>query len=170
MPRPTTKEALLDAAASEYATLTRALSDFPAEHRDDIAWQAPIEDQSRNPRDVVAHLHAWHLMTMGWCRSGEAGGTPQVPGPGRTWRDTPAINAEIWERFAATPYAVAADLLDASQKEIVELIAIHTQEQLFDRNVYPWTRSTTLGAYFVSATSSHYRWGVKTLAAIRRHA
>ena len=170
MPRPTTKEALLDAAASEYATLTRTLSDFPAEHRDDIAWQAPIEDQSRNPRDVVAHLHAWHLMTMDWCRSGEAGGSPQVPGPGRTWRDTPAINAEIWKRFAATPYAVAADLLDASHHEIVELIADHTQEQLFDRNVYPWTRSTTLGAYFVSATSSHYRWGVKTLAAIRRHA
>jgi hypothetical protein len=170
MPRPTTREALLEAAASEYATLMRALSDFPADHRENIAWQAPIEDQSRNPRDVVAHLHAWHLMTMDWCRSGETGGTPQVPGPGRTWRDTPAINAEIWDQFAATPYTDAVDLLDASHHEIVGLIAEHTQEQLFDRGVYPWTKSTSLGAYFVSATSSHYQWGVKTLKAIRRHA
>lgn len=169
MSRPTTREALLEAAASEYAALKGALSDFPAEHSEDIAWQAPIGDQSRNPRDVVAHLHAWHLMTTAWCRSGDVGETPQVPGPGRTWRDTPAINAEIWDRFAATPYSVAVDLLDSSHREIVGLITEHTQEQLFDRGVYPWTKSSVLGAYFVSATSSHYRWGVKTQKAIRRH-
>jgi hypothetical protein len=170
MPRPTTSEALLEAAASGYATLARALSDFPADLREDIAWQSPIEDQSRNPRDVVAHLHAWHLMTMDWCRTGETGGAPQVPGPGRTWRDTPAINAEIWARFAATPYAGALRLLEASHGEIVGLIAQHTQEQLFGKGVYAWTKSTTLGAYFVSATSSHYDWGIKTLRAIRRSA
>jgi len=169
MPRPSTKDGLLAAAASEYDRLLRALSDFPPGLREDIAWQAPIEDQSRNPRDVVAHLHAWHLMAMDWCRTGDAGGTPQVPGPGRTWRDTPAINAEIWERFAATPYSDAVDLLDGSHSEIVELIAEHTQEQLFDRGTYAWTKSTTLGAYFVSATSSHYLWAIKTLKAIRRH-
>ena len=167
MPRPVTREALLEAAESEYATLKQALAGFPAEHRADIGWQAPIDDRSRNPRDVVAHVHAWHLMTTDWCRSGDTGGTPQVPGPGRTWRDTPAINAEIWDRFAATPYAVAVDLLDSSHDEIVGLITEHTQDQLFDKGVCPWTKSTVLGAYFVSATSSHYRWGVKTLRAIR---
>ena len=88
---------------------------------------ATIDDQSRNLRDVVAHLHAWQLMTMDWCRIGDEGGTPHVPGLGRTWRDTPAINAKILQQFAAT-----------------------------------------LGAYFVSATSSHYAWGAKTLKAIRR--
>ena len=170
MPRPTTRDALLEAAAAGYATLTRGLSEFPAARREDITWAAPIEDQCRNPRDVVAHLHVWQLMAMSWCRLGESGGKPEVPGPGRTWRDTPAINAEIWERFAATGYAEGVDLLDASHHEILGLIADHTQEQLFDRGVYPWTKSTTLGAYFVSATSSHYLWGLKTVKAIRRHA
>ena len=66
MPRPTDRGALLAAAASAYAALTSTLSDFPEALRDDTAFQAPIEDQSRNPRDVVAHLHAWQLMTLDW--------------------------------------------------------------------------------------------------------
>lgn len=170
MPRPTTRTDLLDAAASEYERLTRALADFPAERRRDISWSARIEDQSRNPRDVVAHLHAWHLLALDWCRTAEAGRTPQVPAPGRTWRETPLLNSEIWERYAAVPYDEAAALLDASHREVVGLIAEHTQDQLFDRGVYAWTGSTTLGAYLVSSTSSHYVWGVKTLKAIRRFA
>ena len=168
MPRPTDRGALLAAAASAYAALTSTLSDFPEALRDDTAFQAPIEDQSRNPRDVVAHLHAWQLMTLDWCRTGDTGGSPQVPGPGRTWRDTPTINAEIWHRFAGTSYADAFDLLAASHQETLGLISGHTQGQLFETGVYGWTRSTTLGAYFVSATSSHYVWAVKTLKAIRR--
>lgn len=170
MPRPTDKESLLEAAATTYGTLLQALGDLPADLREDTTLQVPIEDQSRNPRDVVAHVHAWHLMTMDWCRTGDEGGTPQVPGAGRTWRDTPAINAEIWSRYARTPYAEALSLLDGSHREILDDIAAHTQEQLFTTRVYPWTKSTTLGAYFVSATSSHYAWGVKTLKAIRRRA
>lgn len=168
MPRPTTRTDLLDAAASEYERLTRALADFPAERRDDVSWSAPTDDQSRNPRDVVAHLHAWHLLALGWCRTAEAGGVPAVPGPGRTWRETPALNAEIWQRYAAVPYADAVALLEASHREVVDVIAAHTQQQLFDKGVYAWTGSTTLGAYLVSSTSSHYAWGVKTLKAIRR--
>ena len=38
---------------------------------------------------VVAHLHAWQAMTIDWCRTGDAGGEPQVPGPGRTWPRSP---------------------------------------------------------------------------------
>ncbi len=170
MPRPTTRGTLLDAAASGYAKLIEALADFPVARRDDIAWVAPIADQSRNPRDVVTHLHAWHLMVADWCRIGESGGVPQVPAPGRTWRETPVINAEIWARYAATPYREGTLLLAASHTEVLGLIAEHTDEQLFGKGVYGWTRSTTLGAYFVSATSSHYQWGLKTLKAIQRHA
>lgn len=168
MPRPTDKGSLLAAAASMYDTLTRTLEDLPVDLRKDATLQAPIEDQSRNPRDVVGHLHAWQLMTMDWCRTGDEGGIPQVPGPGLTWRDTPAINAEIWHRYATTAYAEALGLLEGSHQEILDLISAHTQEQLFTAGVYPWTKSTTLGAYFVSATSSHYLWAVKTLKAIAR--
>lgn len=109
-------------------------------------------------------------MAIDWCRIGDAGGRPQVPGPGRTWRHLPAINAEIWANYATMPYAEALELLDSSPAKTNSLITSHTQEQLFDKGVYPWTGSTKLGAYFASSTSSHYVWGIKTLKAIRRHA
>ncbi|MBK8447469.1 MAG: ClbS/DfsB family four-helix bundle protein [Micropruina sp.] len=168
MPRPTTKDELLTASAMEYDKLLGVLAGFPASQRDDIGWSAPIEDQSQNPRDVLTHLHAWHLMAIEWCTIGDAGGTPQVPGPGRTWRETPAINAEIWQRYASTTYAEALELLAGSHRDVTTLISAHSNEQLFTGGVYPWTRSTTLGAYFVSSTSAHYQWGVKTLRAIAR--
>lgn len=134
----------------------------------DVGWQAPIEDRSRNPRDVVTHVHAWHLMVARWCREGDQGGFPRVPGDGRTWRELPAINDEIWERFRATSYDTARELLLASHHDVMSLIEEHTDEQLFDKDVYPWTRTSTLGSYFVSCTSSHYVWARKTLKAILR--
>lgn len=166
MPRPADKDTLLAAAAAEFTKLEAALARFPEAVRDDIAWQAPIDDQSRNPRDVVAHLHAWQAMTLGWCAIGDAGGAPEVPGPGRTWRDLPAVNAEIWQRFASASYAEVWAMLGDTHARCLAAIDAHTDEQLFGRGQYPWTKSSTLGAYFVSCVPSHYVWGVKTLRAI----
>ena len=134
----------------------------------DIEWQASIEDRSRNPRDVVTHVHAWHLMVAQWCREGDQGGSPQVPGGGHTWREIPAINEEIWQRFSATSFDAARELLLTSHHDVTGLIEAHTNEQLFGSGAYPWTRTSTLGSYFVSGTSSHYVWARKTLRAILR--
>lgn len=134
----------------------------------DVQWQAPLEDRSRNPRDVITHVHGWHVMVLRWCREGDSGGFPEVPGGGRTWREIPAINDEIWGRFCDTSFDEARDLLRASHADTVRLIESHTEEQLFGKNVYPWTRTSTLGSYFASCTSSHYVWARKTLRAILR--
>lgn len=166
MPRPTTKAALQQAADAEFARLWERLDALPASLRDDIAVQADIEDQSRNPRDVLAHLHAWHLLMLQWYAEGMAGDKPAIPAPGHTWRDTPALNAAIWERYRDTPYAEAADLLRGTHARVREIIDAHTDAELFTKRHYPWTGSTSLGAFLVSSTSSHYAWGVKTLRAI----
>lgn len=166
MPRPTTRTELLTAGAEEFDRLQSMLDGIDPALAADVDWQAPIADRSRNPRDVVTHVHAWHLMVLEWCRTGDAGGTPEVPGGGHTWREIPAVNDEIWERFRSTSYDAARTLLVASHNEVMGLAQEHTDEQLFDRGIYPWTRSSTLGSYFVSCTSSHYVWARKTLRAI----
>lgn len=168
MTRPTTRSDLLVAGTSEFVQLQVMLDGINPELARDIDWQAPIEDRSRNPRDVLTHVHAWHLMVARWCREGDQGGSPQVPGQGRTWRELPAINDEIWERFSATSYNASRELLLASHGDVMGLIEAHTDEQLFGKGVYPWTRTSTLGSYFVSCTSSHYVWARKTLKAIFR--
>ncbi len=50
---------------------------------------------------------------------------------------------------------------------MIELIGKPTDEELFTNKCYGWTGSTSLGAYLVSATSSHYDWAIKTLRPLK---
>lgn len=165
MARPTSKADLLTAAADSFAKLNKLVDGLP-----DDALEATFvfEDRDRNVRDVLWHLHIWHQMLIEWHRIGcLEGGVPAVPGEGYTWRTLPDLNLKLWESAQEVRYSDARSALAASHAEIVRLIESHTNEELFSRGIYAWTKTTTLGAYFVSGTSSHYDWAMKKL---RRHA
>ena len=168
MPRPTTKTELLKAASEEFARLWSALDAIDPEVREDPRLVAAIEDQSRNPRDVLCHLHSWHLLMLDWYQDGQAGRTPRMPAPGHTWRTLPALNAELWTQHRDTTYLDACALVRHSHRQVVDIIESHTDAELFIKQHYAWTGSTSLGAYLVSATSSHYVWARKTLKAITK--
>ncbi|MDR1911573.1 MAG: ClbS/DfsB family four-helix bundle protein, partial [Helicobacteraceae bacterium] len=40
-------------------------------------------------------------------------------------------------------------------------------DELFTKNKYEWTGTTSLGSYLISATSSHYDWGLKTIKPLK---
>ena len=163
MPRPTTRQTLIDAAESEYAALLVLVDALPPGAADaEFAFQ----DRDRCVRDVLGHLDVWHLMMLRWYAEGMAGGRPAIPGEGYTWRTLPALNAEIWSGCQDTDLAATRAALDASHRQVVGLVTAHTDEELFTKQRYPWTGSTSLGAYLVSVTSSHYDWAAKK---IRRH-
>ena len=42
-------------------------------------------------------------------------------------------------------------------------------KELFSKGVYKWAGGSTLGSYFVSATSSHYAWAIKKLKAHQKN-
>ena len=48
------------------------------------------------------------------------------------------------------------------------LVRAHDDEELFAKRRYPWTGSTSLGAYLVSSTSSHYDWALTKLRKARK--
>jgi hypothetical protein len=48
------------------------------------------------------------------------------------------------------------------------LIEKHTDEELFTKQKYKWTGTTSLGSYLVSATSSHYDWGIKQIKSLKK--
>lgn len=54
-------------------------------------------------------------------------------------------------------------LFERSHAEVMALIEAHSDEELFTRKRYAWTGSTSLGAYLVSCTSSHYDWALKLI-------
>ncbi len=43
------------------------------------------------------------------------------------------------------------------------LAGTFSNEELFTKQYFSWTGTSSLGAYFISATSSHYDWAMKKL-------
>jgi len=50
------------------------------------------------------------------------------------------------------------------------IIEIHNDDELFTKKKYNWTGTTSLGSYFISATSSHYDWGFGTIKPLKKMA
>jgi hypothetical protein len=102
-------------------------------------------------------------MMITWYEVGSSGGTPVIPAPGFTWRTLPELNEEIRLRLQGVDVASVRSDLEATHRRLMNIVAGHTDAELFTKSRYGWTGSTSLGAYLVSATSSHYAWAVKEL-------
>ena len=160
MPRPTTKNELIAAATSGYTKLNALIESLPPEK---LEASFGFEDRDRNVRDVVMHLVAWHQMMRRWYDEGMAGDKPAIPGEGYTWQTLPALNQVIWEQAQQTPLHQARAELANTHEAMLALIAAHSDEELFTKKRYHWTGTTSLGAYLISSTSSHYDWAMKKL-------
>ncbi|AEE47267.1 ClbS/DfsB family four-helix bundle protein [Cellulomonas fimi] len=170
MPRPTTKDQLLAAAASRFDALTALIDSMTDDERDAAFDFAPDHrrteahwSRDKNLRDVLVHLHEWHLLLLEWVATNERGvARPFLPEP-YTWKTYGQMNEEIWARHQATPLPHARELLDSSHARVTEMIERFTDAELFEKQHFAWTGTTTLGSYCVSATSSHYDWAAKKL-------
>ena len=164
MPRPRTKPDLIQTANEQFEKLWK-LIDSMTEEKQNAAFS--FEDRDKNLRDVLVHLYEWHKMVERWHRIGTLeDGMPDVPGKGYTWKTLPDLNMEIWKKYQSVSLPESKVMLNESHKMIMALIDSHTNEELFSNGIYKWTKSTTLGAYFVGGTSSHYEWAMKK---IKRH-
>lgn len=158
MSRPTGKVDLLAAAESEFGRLWSAVELVPEEHLEN---SGACEEWS--VKDLLAHLHAWHEMALGWEKAGAVGETPTIPAEGYTFAETPALNQAIYERTKDDRWGDIVDRLNTSHNRILAVIERYDDEELFTKGRYPWTKSTSVGAYLVSASSSHYAWASKLI-------
>ena len=92
-----------------------------------------------------------------------SGAKPAMPAEGYTWKTLPDLNRVIWEKYRRTSLKRVRTNLDESFTEIAAVIEVHSDKELFTKKHYTWTGSTSLGAYLISATSSHYDWGLKLI-------
>ncbi|MEL6535200.1 MAG: ClbS/DfsB family four-helix bundle protein [Bacteroidota bacterium] len=160
MARPTTKAQLLVSSAENYQKLLGYIDGL------DAATQTadfPPGTLNRNIRDVLAHLHHWHLLFLRWYEEGMAGQKPAMPAPGYTWKTLPELNRWIQAEYAPLTLAEARSRCDESHARLYAIIEQHSDEELFTKKRYAWTGSTSLGAYLVSANSSHYDWAIKLI-------
>merc|ERR1711916_406754 len=104
-----------------------------------INGKIPFEDRDKNIRDILVHLHHWHLMFLEWYKVGMNGEKPEMPASGYTWKTTAELNQKIWQIYQKTSYDEAFNLLEDSFRKVQEIIYSHSDEELFEKKRYKWT-------------------------------
>lgn len=160
MPRPKTKDELISAGNENFNKLFNFINSMSEQEQNKTF---SFEDRDRNIRDVLVHLTEWHQLLINWINTNQSGTTePFLPEP-YNWKTYPEMNVKIWERHQNTPYQKAIADLKESHARTMKLIDTFTNDELFVKKHYPWTGTTNLGSYCVSATSSHYEWAIKKI-------
>ncbi len=160
MSRPQNKEALLEFSKDNYNKLLEFIESFSTEEQ---TKKFPEWTRDRNIRDVLVHLHEWHLMMWSWYEDWMNWIKPEMPAKWYTWKTTAEMNLQIWKKYQNTSLQEAKKMLNHSFSLIRDIIKYHTDDELFEKRKYNWTWTTSLWAYLVSATSSHYDWAYKLI-------
>ncbi len=175
MPRPQTKADLIAAAADNYEKLWKLIEgmsekelsnefDFSSdEKKKEAHWK-----RDKNLRDVLIHLYEWHQLLINWIEVNRRGGNQPFLPEEYSWKTYGDMNVMFWNKHQNTSLQDASDKLDVSHRELMKLMEEYSNEELFSKGVFAWTKGTTLGSYFVSTTSSHYDWAIKKLKAHKK--
>jgi hypothetical protein len=165
MPRPTSKKELVELAGLNFSKLLEFIDALPGAVKNGTY---ELNERDKTVADVLCHLHEWHLMMGNWYKVGMSGKKPAIPAEDVTWQNLPVLNHRIYEKYKGTELKTAVDLFKKSHKNIMALIDKHNDDELFSKKKYPWTGTTSLGSYFISSTSSHYDWGLKTIKPLKK--
>lgn len=160
MPKPKTKSELLNLSQHNFDKLNDLVNAYS---QIEINKEFLKGTLNRNVKDVLAHLHHWHLMFLEWYEIGMKGEKPNMPAKGYTWKTLPDLNKKIWNDYRNEPLNDIRKKLNDSFNEVQKIINAHSNEVLFEKKRYKWTGSTSLGAYLISNTSSHYEWAFKLI-------
>ena len=141
MPRPKSKNELLELSQKNYEKLLDLIDSYSSE---ELKKEFPEGKLNRNISDVLTHLHQWHLMFLEWYKVGMKGDKPEMPAPGYTWKTLPELNKKIQKDYQNTDLKQALKLLSKSYTQVRKLIEKHTNDELFTKKLYKWTGSTSL--------------------------
>ena len=168
MSRPATKTDLIFMSNEKFHTLYKLIDAMSDEQQnsmfsDKMATMGKEVHWSRdkNIRDILVHLYEWHILLLNWIDANDNGAIkPFLPEP-YTWKTYSMMNIEIWKKHQNTPLIDAKRKLQESHKKVMALIETFSNDELFTKRNFTWIGTSTLGAYCVSATSSHYEWAIK---------
>ena len=160
MPRPTNRNDLLAASAQRFTELKARIAAMSPAQREREFRPGTM---NWNVRDVLGHVHHWQLLFLDWYAVGMAGGEPHMPAKGYSWARTSELNRSIHARCLDVPLRTMRIRLARSHAKVLAIAGRHSDAELFTKKRFAWTGSTSLGAYLVSATSSHYEWASRLI-------
>jgi len=160
---------LVRQAVDRFAELERALDDLEgvtlAAPDAPMADAAAPEPRDRDAVDVVNHLHAWHVLLIGWLTSDAAGEAPAYPAAGYTWRDLDRLNRDLRDRFRGDgdPTAARERLRASHESALARLDAMSDAEIFTDGRA--WLGGASLAEPAHECLGGHYAWALGVLGA-----
>ena len=174
MERPTIKADLVALAEERFSKLWKLIDSMTGELQSSqfnfseefLQKQKPSHwRRDKNLRDVLIHLYEWHKLLLNWIESNRNGEQkPFLPAP-YNWRTYGQMNVELWQRHQSTDYRQSCEMLKQSHADVMAMIDGFSNEELFAEGRLPYLPEVILGAYCVSATSSHYDWAITKIKA-----
>ena len=134
MPRPKSKDELLELSGINYKKLFEFIDAVPAEKQN---ASFPEHFMNRNIRDVLAHLHHWHQMLQEWYQTGMNGNKPEMPAKGYTWKTTSKLNHEIQRMHANEGLEEVRLNLENSHKKLMKMIQNIAMKNSLRKNDMP---------------------------------
>ena len=174
MARATTKGDLITSANGQFDKMWKLIDSMSEERQkatfaDEMATAGKETHWSRdkNLRDVLVHLYEWHQLLLDWVQANLDGENRTFLPEPYNWKTYPAMNVEFWKKHQSTPLTQAKANLKESHKEVMTLIGQFSNDELFVKGAFDWpgtsTSTSTLGAYCVSTTASHYDWAMRKI-------
>ena len=147
---------------AEFAELIGLIESLPPTRLDE---EFATDARDRNVRDVVAHLHAWHILLEKWYADGAAGSVPAIPAEGYTWGELAALNEELRRQWQGTSLAELLPLMRASHESLQAMVSLHTDTELASPDAFAWTQGSPLGEFAWECGGNHYAWARGVIAA-----
>jgi len=172
MAKATTKSQLISDGTAQFEKLLALIDSMSAAAQTaefNFGAELPGKEahwgRDKNLRDVLVHLYEWHSLLLSWVEANQKGEQrPFLPDP-YNWKTYGDMNVELWKKHQNTPCEEAKRLLKDSHEKALALAGRFSDEQLFTRGSFDWVGGSTLGQYFISATSGHYTWAIKKIKA-----
>ena len=152
------KEILLLNSNMNFQSLLAIIESVPSRKR---SMSIETQERDKNFRDVLMHLYEWHAMLERWYREGMDGDIPFMPAPGFKWSGIKLLNKQIWENYQDVTLNQAIKKLKLSHNRVMNLIKLHTNEEIVTKKYYKWTKTSNLYSYFQANTTNHYVWAIK---------
>ncbi|RCX18027.1 hypothetical protein DFR58_106196 [Anaerobacterium chartisolvens] len=172
MGRPTTKPDLIKAANEQFNNMWELIDSMTDDERSAAFSFGDISNKKeahwkrdKNLRDVLVHLYEWHQLLLNWVNANQNGEAKSFLPEPYNWKTYPQMNVEFWEKHQSTPYENSKEMLCDSHKKVLNLIERFSNDELFEKEHFLWTGTSSLGSYCASATSSHYDWAIKKIKA-----
>jgi hypothetical protein len=119
--------------------------------------------RDRDAVDVMNHLHAWHVLLLGWLDADAAGREPAFPAEGYTWRDLDRLNRDLRDRYRGDgDPAAARERLRASHRSALARIDALDDDAIFSDG-RPWLKGATLAEPVHECLGGHYAWAIGAL-------